>query len=211
MRLFILLLFLATAIIPTNAQVLDTVEALMASGRVVDAKQRLDAISDSVTQGTIRYQLTKAHLYKELFKQSLQLFGIKNNNWLVISCDAYVDGVTALAKITRVPDSLFALITDCYGNAAREGIYEVNHGSKTLAEDLFYTAHYSASLWSIISGIAINDTNAQYTIGMYFYQRGQQATTSEAKQEYFTRARHYLLPLAVFKREDVLAALKEIN
>ncbi len=208
MRLFILLLLLASASINIQAQALDTVEALMASGRIVDAKQRLDAIGDTATQSTIRYQLTKAQLYKELFKQSLQLFGIKNNNWLVISCNAYVDGVTAMAKYTRVPDSLFVLITDCYDNTAKEGALEESTGSKTLAEDLFYTAHYSATLWTLISGVAVRDTTALYHIGMYFYHRGTQAITVEAKQEHFARALHYLKPLAGYKRDEVLAALK---
>lgn len=210
MRLLILVCLIACGSV-AQAQTLDTAEALLNHGRIVDAKQYLDAIEDTAVQGTIKYQLVKAHLYKELFKQSLQLFGIKNNNWLATSCNAYVDGVTALAQRTRVPDSLFVLIADCYKNAANQAAEEQASGSLGLAEDLFYTAHHSATLWSLVSGTAITDTTVQYQLGMYFYARGQQSLAEESRQEHYARARHYLLPLAGYKREEVLEAIREMK
>lgn len=211
MRPLLLFLLLALTASCAKAQALDTLEALLAKGKLVDAKIYLDGITDTAIQNTMRFQLAKGQVYQELFKQSLELFGIKNNNWLVMSCNAYVDGVTQIAKYTRVPDSLFLLITDCYENTAREGALEQDNGSIGTAEDLYFSAHYSATLWGLLSGGPVKDTAVLHNVGMYFYQRGQSAILPEDRQTYFARAKYYLNLLAPYNRPEVVAALKEIE
>lgn len=211
MRPFIVTLLLFIGGFNVPAQSLDSLHNLIESGRVVDAKLYIDGITDSATQNTLRYQLLKGKLFKELFKQSLLIFDIKNNNWLATSCNAYVDGVTAMAKLTRVPDSLFLILADCYEHTVMEAIIEDSIGSKVLASDLFYAGHYSASLWSLLSGLPIKDTKVQYALGMFFYKQGTLASNRSDLETQFNRARHYLQPLVSLKNEEVLFAIRVID
>lgn len=208
MRPFIILFLAVLSTFSVAAQSLDTLDALIANGKLVDAKLYRDRITDSNTVNSMRGKLLTGKLYQELFKQSLQEFGIKNNNWLATSCNAYVDGVTMLAKQTRVPDSLYLLIADCYENCIKEAVFEDTTGSKLLAADLYYAGHYSATLWSLLSGLPIKDANLLRSIGMYFYKQGNMAIDSAEMETQFKRAQHYLQPIAAFKQEEVLTALK---
>lgn len=191
-----------------GAQALDTLEALIANGRLVDAKIYSDNITDSTIANTMRGKILTGKLYRELFKQSMEEFGIKNNNWLATSCNAYVDGVTMLAKQTRVPDSLYLIIADCYEHCIKEAVLEDTAGSKLLAADLFYAGHYSATLWTLLSGLDIKDADLLRHIGLYFYKQGNLAPDTAEMELHFSRARHYLQPIAAFKQEDVLNALQ---
>jgi hypothetical protein len=193
------------------AQTLDTLNTLLTSGRVIDAKTYIDGITDSTILSSYQYQVAKGKLYQELFKQSLLLFGIKNNNWLATSCNAYVDGITTMASITRVPDSLFLVIADCYEHALDEALIEDSIGSKALAQDLYYAGHYSAKLWCMLSGLTLKDTTVQYHLGMYFYNQGRNTTAIEERINHFERARYYLLPIVYLKRKEVLDALMVIS
>lgn len=208
MRPFIILFLALIGTISVAAQSLDTLDALIANGKMVDAKIYRDRITDSSTINSMRGKILTGKLYQELFKQSLQEFGIKNNNWLAISCNAYVDGVTILAKQARVPDSLYLIIADCYEHCIKEAVFEDSTGSKLLATDLYYAGHYSATLWSLLSGLTIKDSGLLRSIGLYFYKQGILATDHHEMETQFNRARHYLQPIAAFKQEDVLSALK---
>lgn len=211
MRPFIALLFVFVCTYSVNSQPLDTLDALIANGRLVDAKLYHDSITDTNTVNTIGYVLLTGKLYQELFKQSLQEFGIKNNNWLATSCNAYVDGVSLLAKQARVPDSLYLIIADCYEHCVKEALIEDSTGSKILAADLYNAGHYSATLWTLLSGLPIKDANLLHGLGMYFYGQGMLANDAEEMELQLNRARLYLQPLVAFKQEDVLSALKVID
>ena len=211
MRHFIVTMLLCCGSLLAPAQTLDSLNTLIANGRLVDAKMYIDGIQDTAVLKTHQYQVAKGKLYQELFKQSVLLFGIKNNNWLATSCNAYVDGITTMATITRVPDSLFVLIADCYEHAVDEALIEDSIGSKALAQDLYYAGHYSAKLWCMLSGLTLKDTTVQYHLGMYFFRQGQNSNTIEERTSHFERARNYLLPIAASKRQEVLDALYVIS
>ncbi len=211
MRPFILTLIFCLGSFYTPAQTLDTLNTFLNNGRIIEAKTYIDGITDSTILSSYQYQLAKGKLYQELFKQSLSLFGIKNNNWLATSCNAYADGLTIMATITRVPDSLFVLIADCYEHTVDEALIEDSVGSKALAQDLYYAGHYSAKLWSMLSGLTLKDTTVQYHLGMYFYRQGQNSNTIEERTSHFERARNYLLPIVALKKQEVLDALYVIS
>jgi hypothetical protein len=211
LRPFILFFLLCLGSSYTPAQSLDTLNTLITSGRVIDAKIYIEGITDSTVVNSYQYQVCKGKLYQELFKQSLLLFGIKNNNWLATSCNAYVDGITAMATKTRVPDSLFVLIADCYEHSVQEALIEDSIGSKALAHDLYYAGHYSAKLWSMLSGLTLKDADVQYHLGMFFYRQALQSTLTVERTSNFERARYYLLPLVASRREGVLDALNIIS
>jgi hypothetical protein len=46
---------------------------------------------------------------------------------------------------------------------------------------------------------------------MYFYKQGNYADEPDQTKANYTRAQHYLQPLAMYKREDVLNALAVIK
>ncbi len=211
MRPFIILLLLIVSLYGAPAQTLDTLEALVNNGRLVDAKLYHDKITDSTVLNSMRCNLLAGKLYQELFKQSLQEFGIKNNNWLATSCNAYIDGVALLAKQTRIPDSLYLIIADCYEHCTMEAMLEDSTGSRAMAADLYYAGHHSATLWSLLSGLPVKDHNVLYGLGMYFYKLGTSTQALEQKQAHFARAKHYLKPLTSSNRNDVIEALKVIG
>lgn len=196
---------------PCRAQSLDTLERLVADGRIVDAKLYVDGMADSATLETVRYSLLKGQIYLELYRQSVGLFGIKNNNWLSTGCMAYMDGIGDMAKLTRVPDSLFTITKLCYESAVSQAVQEEKDGSLVLAEDLYYSAEYSATTYLLLSGHAITDTFALRHLGLYFYRKGMADVDSGSKRDRFTKAKFYLQPLLPYKNAEVLEAIHAIE